>query len=78
MGDKTKTAPVDSPSDEDSVLRERLTLILNHASRENRSGTPDFILAGFMLGCLNVFEAAVSWREGWRGRTPKVAEKAQT
>jgi hypothetical protein len=38
---------------------------LNRASRENRSGTPDFILAEYLMACLHAFEAATNRRDEW-------------
>ena len=51
-------------------FRRGLETLLNVASRENGSNTPDFILAGYLMGCLEAFDAAVNWRETWSGRRP--------
>lgn len=51
-------------------LRKDLESLLNKYSAENPSNTPDFILAGYMIGCLEIFEAAVNGRETWYGRKP--------
>lgn len=53
--------------------RELETLIYRH-SRENESDTPDFILAEYMMSCLQAFEAAVKNRESWYGRTAKLMD----
>ncbi len=50
------------------ALRKEIKSILNKYSQENRSNTPDFMLADFMLGCLNVYENTISAREKWYGR----------
>lgn len=50
-----------------SGLREELAAVLNRHSREGRSGTPDFILAEYLLGCLDAFERAAIARERWNG-----------
>lgn len=42
---------------------------LNCYSAENRSNTPDFILADMVLACLAAFDAGVNRREEWYGRT---------
>lgn len=53
---------------------------INCESRENASNTPDFILASYLMACLETFEAAVNARERWYGRTndspavPKIIE----
>jgi hypothetical protein len=44
-----------------------LAAILNRMSRENASNTPDFLLADFMLGCLDVYERTLQQRERWLG-----------
>lgn len=45
-----------------------LARVLNKHSRENNSGTPDFILADYLLHALIAFETAISNREKWYGR----------
>lgn len=45
-----------------------LASLLNRHSKENGSGTPDFILAEYLFGCLTHFNAAVNRRESWYGR----------
>jgi hypothetical protein len=42
--------------------------LLNEYSEENRSNTPDWILAWYMLTCLDAFNRAVREREAWFGR----------
>jgi hypothetical protein len=49
-------------------LEMRLREVLNHYSQENASDTPDFILAEYMMGCLDTFNQAVRAREKWYGR----------
>ena len=46
-------------------LHKELTRLLNRHSAENKSDTPDFILAVYLLDCLNAFEVAVIKREAW-------------
>ncbi len=48
-------------------LEHELARVLNAASRENESNTPDFILARYLMDCLAAFEAASRAREGWYG-----------
>lgn len=45
-----------------------LQSLLNRHSRESASGTPDFILAEYLSGCLSLFHDAVNRREAWHGR----------
>ncbi len=49
-------------------LEGRIREAVNSVSAENESDTPDFILAQFLIGCLNVFNGAVNKREQWYGR----------
>jgi hypothetical protein len=48
-------------------LRQELAELLNRHSRENKSNTPDFILANFMLSALHAGEELVREREQWYG-----------
>ncbi len=42
--------------------------LLNKHSMENDSNTPDFILAKYLSGCLEVFNTTIHARELWYGR----------
>ena len=44
-------------------LKERLNL----RSKENGSNTPDFILAEYLLHCLDIFDKMVQSRDAWYG-----------
>lgn len=50
------------------TLRQDLEDVINRHSAENESNTPDFILAGFLVDCLETFDHAVRAREKWYGR----------
>ncbi len=50
-------------------LSEELAQLLNKHSVENRSGTPDFILAKYLLESLNVFNKIMVIRDKWHGNT---------
>jgi hypothetical protein len=50
-----------------SELEKRLTDLINDECRENDSNTPDFLLAEFMMGCLDAFELINNKREVWFG-----------
>jgi hypothetical protein len=39
-----------------------LTTLINKHSQENDSNTPDFVLAAYMMNCLNAFNAAIKHR----------------
>lgn len=49
---------------DDKFLKE-LTELINKYSLENRSNTPDFILARYLLDCLKVFDETLETREWW-------------
>ena len=50
------------------ALTREISSVLNKYIQENRSNTPDYMLAEFMLGCLNVYENTISKREVWFNR----------
>ena len=42
----------------ETEFRRDLAAAINRASRENGSNTPDFILADYLAGCLEIFDRA--------------------
>ena len=46
-----------------------LKRLINEHSAENTSGTPDYILAAYLINCLNAFDSAVRMRANWRGES---------
>jgi len=44
-------------------FEKELQALLNKYSLENGSDTPDYVLAGYLMTCLNAFDGAVNWRE---------------
>lgn len=56
-----------------ATLRSDIESAINRHCAENASNTPDFILAEYLLGCLDAFDAAVSRREQWYGRATGVS-----
>lgn len=48
-------------------LREELEKLINKCCEENKSNTPDFILALFLQRCLTAFEYAIIDRDNWYG-----------
>lgn len=52
-------------------FEEKLRATLNLACAENESDTPDYILATYLLTCLDAFNHAVVAREAWYGRTAR-------
>lgn len=57
-----------SMSDADTEFSDELRATLNRHCRESASNTPDYILAEFLLRCLDAFDFAVMTREGWYGQ----------
>lgn len=49
------------------TFRSELELLLNRRCMESASDTPDFILAEYLAGCLDLFDATVRQREAWLG-----------
>ena len=56
-------------NENDATFEKELEALLNSHSMENGSDTPDFILAAYLTACLKAFDAGVSRREEWYGRT---------
>lgn len=56
------------------ALRKDLAAVLNRHSAENGSDTPDFILADYLMGCLDAFNATAKRREEWYGRVKEEVE----
>jgi hypothetical protein len=50
-----------------SELVGKIENLINEYSRENISNTPDFILALYLMRCLEAFETAVKNRDAWYG-----------
>jgi len=48
-------------------LEKELEGLINSECRENDSNTPDFLLAEYMMNCLDAFELASNKREVWFG-----------
>lgn len=47
------------------TLREEIAAVLNKKCVENESNTPDFILAAYLIECLESFETAIKRRDKW-------------
>jgi hypothetical protein len=52
-------------------LAHDLAAVMNRHSQENRSGTPDFMLAAYLIGCLRVWEDVTGDRDQWWGLAPR-------
>lgn len=49
-------------------FQRELEKLINFHSEEKGSNTPDFILAKYLIGCLEVFGTAVKARDEWNKR----------
>lgn len=54
--------PTPAPDRNSEFLRE-LTALINKHSMENQSNTPDFVLAKYLVGCLDNFAIATAGRD---------------
>lgn len=50
-----------------AAFKPRLEALINTCSRENDSNTPDFILAQYIMSCLEAYELATRARDRWYG-----------
>lgn len=48
-----------------SEFERELSGLLNKHSLENKSNTPDFILARYMVKCLKTYNKAINKRDKW-------------
>lgn len=58
----------EAENDQRDNLTDDLRAVLNKHSAENLSGTPDFVLAGYLLACLDAYNAALHLRDRWLGK----------
>lgn len=52
-------------------FKEELTELINKHSLENKSNTPDYILAEYLINCLDTFNKATNARSKFYGITLK-------
>lgn len=57
----------DQEDGDDLTFEQGLSQLINRHSMESESGTPDFVLAGYLAACLENFKVAVTQRAGFRG-----------
>ena len=68
LPEMSKWTPAPDPPSTVPPVREKLPSRSNYESMENGSGTPDFILAQYLEGCLKNFDETLAAREKWDGR----------
>lgn len=54
----------------DADITTEIAAVLNRASMENGSDTPDSILAEYLWACLRAFDTATKARDAWWGLKP--------
>lgn len=59
-------------------FKKELTELVNKHSMENGSDTPDFILARFLKGCLELFNKTIKARQHWYSNDAKPAGLPET
>lgn len=50
------------------MFEQELESLINRYSKENESDTPDFILAEYLIACLDTWNKSVVSREKWYSR----------
>ena len=61
MNGETQTRAKENRPD----FQAELTALINKYSQENESNTPDWILAKYIIGCLEAYEYAILLRDCW-------------
>lgn len=59
------------------TFAEALETLINCHSKENGSDTPDFLLARYLVDCLDLWNRHVTAREKWYDRLPKSSSHPQ-
>ncbi len=52
------------------TFQKQLTQLINSHCLENESNSPDFILAEYIMGCLDSYTNAAKKRDEWHGINP--------
>lgn len=60
------------PKPDPPTFEEELVILLNKHSKENYSGTPDWILMEFLRKCLEAWDLGVRLRADWRGESTEL------
>lgn len=63
----TQNLKLDMEGLEMEALGKDIECLINKYSREEDSNTPDFILAAYLIACLEAFEVASNRRQVWYG-----------
>lgn len=55
-----------------SNFKKELEELINRTCQENPSNTPDFILAKYLVECLNIYNKTIKRRDKWYGYSQKI------
>lgn len=58
-------------ADQRRQFHTELRQLINRLSLENDSMTPDWVLADYLIACLDAWNGTTAARESWYGRVPK-------
>ncbi len=50
---------------EKNVFRKELEALLNKHEKDTGTTTPDFLLANYLIGCMDVYDLTVRKRDNW-------------
>jgi len=64
------------PENQMTEFEKDLTALINRHSMESASNTPDFMLASYLMACLDAFTQSVQQRETWYGRDARPSATA--
>lgn len=56
-------------------FKKELEKLVNKYSKDNAADTPDFILADYLIGCLDVFEDTIQRKNQYTEQTEEVITK---
>ena len=60
--------------EDEQAFQADLAKVINQHSRENRSNTSDFMLAEYLVSCLEAFEALADAKRRWSGLPPEMCD----
>lgn len=67
--DNRNGTPDAEPTEQAPTFQQELTRLINKHSREQFSGTPDWIIAEYLMRCLRNFDTTVKMRADSRGES---------
>lgn len=70
MNEELKVQPIVLDMYKWNDFKKELAILINKYSYENGSDTPDFIVADYLAGCLEIYNATLNKRDKWWGFHP--------